>query len=118
MQYKASSSDSRWSTISYEDYHKSIQAVARAFVNLGLEQLRAVAILGFNSPEWFLSEMGAIYAGGMVRSKCYYTRRLNIHHTVLYYSTGKLAPEKVIVVVPLEQVRKEGSRVSFHCGSE
>ena len=22
--------------------------------------------------------------------------RLNIHHTVLYYSTGKLAPEKVI----------------------
>ena len=44
--------------------------------------------------------------------------RINIHHTVLYYSTGKLAPEKVIVVVPLEQVRKEGSRVSFHCGSE
>ena len=47
-----------------------------------------------------------------------YTRRFNIHHTVLYYSTGKLAPEKVIVVVPLEQVRKEGSRVSFHRGSE
>ena len=47
--------------------------------------------------------------------KRYYTRRFNIHHTVLYYSTGKLAPEKVIVVVPLEQVRKEGSRVSFHC---
>ena len=30
-------------------------------------------------------------------------------------SLGKLAPEKVIVVVPLEQVRKEGSRVSFLC---
>ena len=41
-----------------------------------------------------------------------------MHHTVLYYSTGKLAPEKVIVVVLLEQVRKEGSRVSLHCGSE
>ena len=52
---------------------------------------------------------------GLDALKCYYTRRLNIHHTVLYYSTGKLAPEKVIVVVPLEQVRKEGSRVSFHC---
>ena len=39
-------------------------------------------------------------------------------YTLLYYSTGKLAPEKVIVVVPLEQVRKEGSRVSLHCGSE
>ena len=44
-----------------------------------------------------------------------YLSRLNMHYTVLYYSTGKLAPEKVIVVVPLEQVRKEGSRVSFHC---
>ena len=42
--------------------------------------------------------------------KCYYTRRLNIHHTVLYYCIGKLAPEKVTVVVPLEQVRKEGRR--------
>ena len=55
----------------------------------------------------------------MSQLKClYYTMRLNIYHTALYYSTGKLAPEKVIVVVPLEQVRKEGSRVSFHCGSE
>ena len=47
-----------------------------------------------------------------------YLTRLNKPHTVLYYSTGKLAPDKVIVVVPLEQVRKEGSRVSLHCGSE
>ena len=50
--------------------------------------------------------------------KCSYcTSRFNIHRAVLYYSTGKLAPEKVIVVVPLEQLRKEGSRVSFHWGS-
>ena len=51
--------------MSYEDYHKDIKTVAKAFVKLGLEPHRSVAILGFNSPEWFLSEMGAIYAGGM-----------------------------------------------------
>ena len=50
--------------------------------------------------------------------KCFYTSRLNIEEAVLYYCTGKLAPEKVIRVVPLEQVRKEGSRVSFHWGSQ
>ena len=42
--------------------------------------------------------------------KCYYTRRLNIHHTVLYYSTGKLAPEKVIVVIPLDSRASEKRR--------
>ena len=41
-----------------------------------------------------------------------------MEEAVLYYCTGKLAPEKVIGVVPLEQVRKEGSRVSFHWGSQ
>ena len=46
------------------------------------------------------------------------TSKFNILEEVLYHSTGKLAPEKVIVVVPHEQVRKEGSRVSLHLGSE
>ena len=66
FKYKVNPTDPRWTNVTYEDYHKNIQAVARAFVKLGLEPLRSVAILGFNSPEWFLSEMGAIYAGGMV----------------------------------------------------
>ena len=48
------------------------------------------------------------------RVKCSYcTSRVNIIEAVLNYSTGKLAPETVIMVVPLEQVRKEGSRVSL-----
>ena len=31
---------------------------------LGIEQFDTVAIIGFNSPEWFLSNMGAIACGG------------------------------------------------------
>ena len=75
--------------MSYEDYHKNIQAVARAFVKLGLEQLKSVAILGFNSPEWFLSEMGAIYAGGMV-SAVTIGPLLNelIEKTIIFQSVG------------------------------
>ena len=30
---------------------------------IGLEQYHAVGIVGFNSPEWFIADLGAIFAG-------------------------------------------------------
>ena len=57
-----------WKSWSYAEYYRDIKCVARAFIQLGLEPRHAVAICGFNSPEWFLSEMACIYTGGMVRS--------------------------------------------------
>lgn len=30
---------------------------------LGLERFHSVGILGFNSPEWFISAVGAVFAG-------------------------------------------------------
>jgi len=33
------------------------------FLQLGLERYRGVGIIGFNSPEWFISDLGAIFAG-------------------------------------------------------
>lgn len=38
-------------------------SVAGLFTQLGLERFRGVCILGFNSVEWFLSDIGAILAG-------------------------------------------------------
>ena len=35
-----------------------------AFIKLGLQRFHSVCILGFNSPEWFISQMGGILAGG------------------------------------------------------
>ena len=40
---------------------------------------------------------------------------LPVEEVVLHYGTGKLA---LVAVVPLEQVRNEGSRVSFHWCSQ
>jgi long-chain-fatty-acid--CoA ligase ACSBG len=37
----------------------------RAFIKLGLEERRTVAVQGFNSPEWFLSCQAAVHAGGI-----------------------------------------------------
>ena len=39
--------------------------MAKAFIALGLEPKRSVAILGFNAPEWFFSDIGAVFAGGI-----------------------------------------------------
>lgn len=50
---------------SYTQYYEQVLIVAKAFIKLGLERGNGVGILGFNAPEWFLSNLGAIYAGGV-----------------------------------------------------
>ncbi|KAF0301240.1 Long-chain-fatty-acid--CoA ligase ACSBG2 [Amphibalanus amphitrite] len=57
--------DGVWQTITYKAYLEQVECVARAFIKLGLEPKSSVCILGFNSPEWFLSALGAAYAGGV-----------------------------------------------------
>lgn len=52
-----------WHTITWSDYHKQVRQVARALVSLGTQPGRGVAIIGYNSPEWFFADIGAIYAG-------------------------------------------------------
>lgn len=57
--------DGSWLKWTYKQYYEQVHVVARAFIKLGLEPGNGVGILGFNSPEWFLSNVGAIYAGGL-----------------------------------------------------
>merc|ERR1712156_645890 len=45
-------------------YHQETRTVAKAFIDLGLEKYGSVCILGFNSPEWIISDVAAIFAGG------------------------------------------------------
>ena len=52
-----------WKTWTYQQYFDDVRAVAKAFIYLGLEPYQAVGIIGFNSPEWFISDLAAIYAG-------------------------------------------------------
>ena len=55
-----------WISWTYAQYYDDIQCLSRAFIKLGLKPRHAVAISGFNSPEWFLSQMACIFSGGMV----------------------------------------------------
>lgn len=54
-----------WKTLSYRNYLTEIRTIAKAFIHLGLEERHSVCILGFNSVEWFLSDLAAIFAGGI-----------------------------------------------------
>ncbi|XP_058801223.1 very long-chain-fatty-acid--CoA ligase bubblegum-like [Phymastichus coffea] len=56
--------DGQRTTITYKEYEAQVRTVAKAFLHLGLERHHSVCILGFNSPEWFISDLAAIYAGG------------------------------------------------------
>ncbi|XP_068227125.1 long-chain-fatty-acid--CoA ligase ACSBG2-like [Palaemon carinicauda] len=56
--------DGVWKSITYREYFAQVCNIAKAFIKLGLERFHGVCILGFNSPEWFISDLAAIFAGG------------------------------------------------------
>lgn len=60
---KQKNADNIWETVTYSQYRENVLKTAKVFIKLGLEPKNTVAILAFNSPEWFYSELGAIHAG-------------------------------------------------------
>ena len=55
----------QWQAMTWGEYYDQVRTAARAFIALGLEQGKAVSILGNNCPQWFISNMGAIFAGAV-----------------------------------------------------
>ncbi|XP_031430178.1 long-chain-fatty-acid--CoA ligase ACSBG2 isoform X1 [Clupea harengus] len=54
----------QWKSMNYREYYQSCRNAAKSFLKLGLERYHGVGILGFNSAEWFIADIGAILAGG------------------------------------------------------
>jgi long-chain-fatty-acid--CoA ligase ACSBG len=52
-----------WTAINYKEYREKVEKMAKVFIKLGLESRGTVAVLAFNSVEWFVSELAAIHAG-------------------------------------------------------
>ncbi|XP_076007427.1 long-chain-fatty-acid--CoA ligase ACSBG2-like [Genypterus blacodes] len=51
-------------TLNFKQYYQACRTAAKSFLKLGLERYHGIGILGFNSAEWFISDIGAILAGG------------------------------------------------------
>uniref|UniRef100_A0A670YVN0 AMP-dependent synthetase/ligase domain-containing protein n=1 Tax=Pseudonaja textilis TaxID=8673 RepID=A0A670YVN0_PSETE len=59
----ASKKEGKWEKITFSEYYRLSRKAAKSFLKLGLERFHSVAILGFNSAEWFISAVGAVFAG-------------------------------------------------------
>jgi len=53
-----------WKTWTYQEYYDDVCSAAKGMIDLGLEPYDAVNIYGFNSPEWVIADLAAIFAGG------------------------------------------------------
>ena len=47
----------------WNEYYDDTMAAARSFIELGVEAFGAVSIIGFNTPQWHMSCLGAMAAG-------------------------------------------------------
>ncbi len=57
--------DGLWQTTTWREYREEARLVGRGLIALGLQPKQGVAIIGFNCPQWFLADVGAILAGGI-----------------------------------------------------
>ena len=54
-----------WKKITWNEYFDQIKSTAKAFIKLGLKPGNSVVIIGSNSSNWFISNIAAIFAGGI-----------------------------------------------------
>ncbi|MCP4810240.1 MAG: AMP-binding protein [Proteobacteria bacterium] len=53
-----------WKTWTWAEYQRDAKTAAKALIHLGLQKQTGISIIGYNSPEWAIADIGAIYAGG------------------------------------------------------
>ncbi|KAG1938120.1 long-chain-fatty-acid--CoA ligase ACSBG1 [Pimephales promelas] len=89
-----------WEKVTFSEYFHLSRMAAKSFLKLGLERFHGVAVLGFNSAEWFIAATGTVFAGGIIAG--IYTT--NSPDACLYVANDLRA--NVIVVENQEQLYK------------
>jgi len=54
--------EGQWKTWSYEDFYRDIKNFANGLISLGVPGYKALNIIGFNDPAWFIGFYGAIFS--------------------------------------------------------
>eukprot|EP00903_Cladosiphon_okamuranus_P010212 g9671.t1 len=57
--------DAPWLTLTWAQYYMECLRFGKSLMHLGFAPHRSINIIGFNSAEWFIANMGAIAAGGI-----------------------------------------------------
>lgn len=88
---KAKLSQGGWRTITWAGYARYVQDMTNFLLSLGLKRGERVALLAHNSPEWAITDLAVLHAGGA---------------TVAIYET--LAPDKVGYIL-----KDSGARIAI-----
>jgi long-chain-fatty-acid--CoA ligase ACSBG len=91
--------DVPWTTWTWKEYRQQVDAFAKALFSIGFERFDAINIIGFNAPEWFFANFGAIAAGG-ISAGIYTTNNPDACKYVTEHSKAK-----VVVCEGIHQVR-------------
>jgi long-subunit acyl-CoA synthetase (AMP-forming) len=57
--------DGAWRATTWVEYERDARRAARALIGLGVQPGKGVSLIGNNSPEWLIADVGAIFAGAM-----------------------------------------------------
>ncbi|MCP3951977.1 MAG: AMP-binding protein [Desulfobacterales bacterium] len=79
-----------WQDTTWQQYYDQVRIAARAFMTLGLEQGKAISILGNNCPQWFISDLAGVFAGA-VPGGIYTTNSPEQCHYISSHSEANIA---------------------------
>jgi long-chain-fatty-acid--CoA ligase ACSBG len=89
-----------WTIWTWQDYRDQVSLFGKALLTFGFQRFDIINIIGFNSPEWFIGNLGAIAAGG-VSAGIYAT---NLPEACKYISSHSKA--KVVICDGQKQLEK------------
>jgi long-chain-fatty-acid--CoA ligase ACSBG len=95
-----------WKIWSWRQYWNDCTKFAKTLIHLDVALFKVINIIGFNSPEWFIANCGAIFAGG-IAAGVYTTNTPSACHYISEHSEAE-----VVVVEGLKQLMKYTSLVS------
>lgn len=71
-----------WQATSWQDYAQEVRQAARALLSLGVQPGQAVAILGFNRPEWAVMAFAAMAIGALPAGIYWTSSTKDIEHVL------------------------------------
>ncbi|MHB9020182.1 MAG: AMP-binding protein, partial [Minisyncoccota bacterium] len=96
-----------WSTIDWAGYRDNVRLAARGMIRLGLAPGKGVAILGYNRPEWFISCLAAIHAGGFPAGIYTTNSPEQCHYIAHHAEAGVVVVENDFQLEKFLEVRKD-----------
>jgi long-chain-fatty-acid--CoA ligase ACSBG len=82
--------DGKWQEWTFEEYFDDCCRIAKSLIKIGLSRFGCCVVMGFNSPEWFLADLGTIFAGG-IASGIYTTNGVEATHYIAEHCRAEVA---------------------------